>query len=151
MSLNVEVHVDPRFRTVIAALKANDNAALNKRFRRSMGKAVAPMGKAVRAEIPPTMPKGYEGVLGGSLKLRTSVTGRGVRVTAMAKGKGELRDLPALDAGKLRHPLFGNRKRWYVQRIKPGFFTRPADAAMRDAVTAVAVAVNQVVAEIEGA
>jgi hypothetical protein len=51
----------------------------------------------------------------------------GVRVTATSrKGKGV--DLNALDRGRLRHPLFGNRRHWYGQTVPVGWFARPMEA-----------------------
>ena len=40
---------------------------------------------------------------------------------------GKSIDLQAADRGILRHPLFGNRRFWYTQRIPPGWFTRPEE------------------------
>lgn len=48
----------------------------------------------------------------------------GVRVTATSK-KGKGVDLDKLDRGRLRHPLFGDRKHWYEQTVPAGWFTRP--------------------------
>ncbi len=33
-------------------------------------------------------------------------------------------DLRSLDAGRLRHPLYGNRRHWYTQRVRAGFWTK---------------------------
>jgi len=33
-------------------------------------------------------------------------------------------DLPALDRGKLRHPLFGDREHWYEQKVRKGWWTK---------------------------
>ncbi|ODA89971.1 hypothetical protein ATY41_02720 [Leifsonia xyli subsp. xyli] len=37
-------------------------------------------------------------------------------------------DLEAIDRGRLRHPLYGNRNYWYEQQIAPGFFTETVQA-----------------------
>jgi hypothetical protein len=34
-------------------------------------------------------------------------------------------DLQGLDDGLNIHPLFGNRRHWYLQRVHPGWFTTP--------------------------
>lgn len=47
-----------------------------------------------------------------------------IRITATAKGNKKV-DLESLDDGDLRHPLFGNRKHWYAQRVPSGWFTTP--------------------------
>jgi hypothetical protein len=30
-----------------------------------------------------------------------------------------------VDAGTLRHPLYGNRRRWFTTRVRAGFVDRP--------------------------
>lgn len=37
--------------------------------------------------------------------------------------------LRSLDDGVLRHPVFGNRKKWVSQRVRPGWWTRPVTTA----------------------
>ena len=104
---------------------------LAKELRSGLARAAKPLIVAVRAEIPPVMPKGYEQPLSRSLKIRTQVrTGRNaaVRITAVARGRGQNRHIRALDKGILRHPLFGDREWWYSQPIRPGFWTRPMRA-----------------------
>jgi hypothetical protein len=56
---------------------------------------------------------------------KVSTNGRGVtkyRVTALPR-PGKKIDLQSLDRGRLRHPLFGNRRYWYMQAVRPGWFT----------------------------
>ena len=106
---------------------------LAKELRSGLTRAARPLIVAVRAEIPPVMPKGYEQVLSRSLKIRTQVrTGRNaaVRITAVAKGRGQNRHIRALDRRILRHPLFGDRDWWYTQRVRPGFWSRPMHAGV---------------------
>jgi hypothetical protein len=33
-------------------------------------------------------------------------------------------DVRSLDRGRLRHPLYGNRRHWYDQKVTPGWFTK---------------------------
>lgn len=71
---------------------------------------------------------------------RTSLSGSVARVRIVGEGMKELRDI---DAGRLRHPVWGNRKVWKGQRVVPGFFShtlekkapkirRDIDQVMRD-------------------
>lgn len=53
------------------------------------------------------------------VRTRTSGKDAGVRIIALKKGH----DVRAMDRGEVRHPLWGNRKHWYPQSVKPGFFT----------------------------
>ena len=36
-------------------------------------------------------------------------------------------DVASLDRGRLRHPLFRNRRYWYQQAVPPGWFTKPIE------------------------
>jgi len=45
---------------------------------------------------------------------------------------GKTRKLRYLDAGRLTHPVFGDREVWRTQEepsVQPGWFTGPAEAA----------------------
>ena len=65
---------------------------------------------------------------GANYTIRSKGTGKNPTVTLQATPrKGRSVNLKALDRGELRHPLFGNRKHWYVQRVSPGWFSRPVD------------------------
>jgi hypothetical protein len=55
--------------------------------------------------------------------VRTSLVGKsGGRVSIQGKGMKELRDI---DAGRVRHPVYGNRGVWVQQKVTPGFFSTP--------------------------
>lgn len=56
------------------------------------------------------------------ISVRSSYAGSGARVRLQGQGMKELRDI---DAGRVRHPVWGNRKRWAAQNVTPGFFTNP--------------------------
>lgn len=43
-------------------------------------------------------------------------------------------DLWSLDRGRLRHPLFGNRRHWYQQSVKPGWWSQSLQRAADDEV-----------------
>jgi hypothetical protein len=81
--------------------------------------------------VPQFMPGGYAPVLAGSLLVKTSASvtsGRvSVRVSAPTGGKFG-REVRQLEAGNLRHPLFGNRGFWYRQRVRRGFASVPLRA-----------------------
>lgn len=84
---------------------------------------------------------GYAALLAGAVRVSTSVSsGAVIKASAKvtAKGKREERDVNIVNAGRLRHPVFGNRKVWRTTRVRPGFITRPIDRA-RDRVVDVAI------------
>lgn len=53
----------------------------------------------------------------------------GVVLTAVA-ASGRPINLSALDQGKLRHPLFGNKSHWYPQQVAAGWWSNPMQAGI---------------------
>lgn len=106
-------------------LKALGDKELEKELRKGITAALRPATKVVRASVPQYMPSGYAPVLAKSLQLRTSNLASGLRITGQAKGNPRPRKVTDLNAGRLRHPLFGNRNHWYAQSTRRGFFDEP--------------------------
>jgi hypothetical protein len=65
--------------------------------------------------------------------VQTRLSGSSASVRIVGKGMKELRDI---DAGRLRHPVFGDREKWKAQSVTPGFFSgaieRRAPSIRRD-------------------
>lgn len=55
---------------------------------------------------------------------RTRLTTKEVGVEIKGTGRS-VRGIRALNDGRLRHPLFGNRSHWYQQAVRPGWFSDP--------------------------
>jgi hypothetical protein len=49
-----------------------------------------------------------------------------------------------IDRGKVRHPVYGHRDRWVLQRVPPNWFTEPAKAAEPAITAAVNAALERV-------
>jgi creatinine amidohydrolase/Fe(II)-dependent formamide hydrolase-like protein len=113
----------------VAALLRAEQRLLQRNVNQGTRKAVKPLERAIRAEIPLRMPRRYAGVLEGALKVVTSLRGAGLTLTIKAAGLKSNRDVAARDRGSLRHPVFGRAtKRWVDQRITPGFVANPIRA-----------------------
>ncbi len=72
-----------------------------------------------------------------SYGVRTRMSGKGAGIRIQGTGRS-VRGLRSLDAGTVRHPVYGNRGVWVSQSVAPGFFTRPIEADLprfRKAVT----------------
>jgi hypothetical protein len=100
----------------------------------AMRDAVVPVQDEIRAGLKPRLPNRYAAVLEEDVRLgvnvRTNERDPGVSVTGTALGKA--RKLRTLDAGRLTHPVYGNREHWRTQEepsVQPGWFTGPAEAA----------------------
>ncbi len=61
-----------------------------------------------------------------SYGVRTRLAGRSAGVRIQGTGR-TVRALRSIDAGSLRHPVFGNRDVWVSQSVRPGFFTEPLE------------------------
>jgi hypothetical protein len=102
---------------------------------RAMRDAVVPVQDEIRAGLKPRLPDRYAETLDADLRLgvnvRTAGSDPGVSVTGTTRS-GKSRSLRKLDAGLLRHPVYGNREVWRDQEepsVQPGWFTGPAEAA----------------------
>lgn len=70
----------------------------------------------------------------------------GVRIVGKSKFK-----IQFMDKGTVRHPVFGNRRAWVLQSVRPNWFDKTienaADHGMRDAIVA---AIEDVSRRVEG-
>jgi hypothetical protein len=115
-------------------LRRAGDTELLREVTKAMRDTVAPVPDKIRAGLDPHLPKRYAAELDEDVRLgvsvRTAGSDPGVSVTGQATGKA--RRLRNLDAGRLTHPLFGDRERWFTQEepsVQPGWFTGPAEAA----------------------
>ncbi len=113
--------------SVAAVLVASGDKDLQRELRRAMSRMTKPMRRAGRQGALQILPHrgGLDEHVASTARISTRVTlkrnGVGVRIV------GDSRDnLHRMDEqGIVRHPLFGNRKKWIDERIRPGWFTKP--------------------------
>ena len=115
-------------------LRRAGDGGLLREVTKAMRDAVVPVQDEIRAGLRPDLPNAYAATLDADLRLgvnvRTGDRDPGVALTGQSRGRG--RKLRNLDAGRLTHPLFGDREKWFTQEepsVQPGFFTGPAEAA----------------------
>ena len=91
-------------------------------------KAAEPLPERLRASALSTLPK-----RGG---LAAAVAGSQMRVSAQSGAEAGARvtvdsryNVAGMDAGRVVHPLFGDRRHWYTQQITPHWFTTPVEVA----------------------
>lgn len=94
--------------------------------------------RRVRQSAESKMPArgGYAKLVSRAMRVRimtdTGFTTASVTVITRARGKASLRDIPALNEGRLRHPPWGRRKLpWVTQRVPPGFWDEPMEEIER--------------------
>lgn len=148
--MDVRITGADQLRKLAAHIKATGDKGLGRQMAAAMEKAVRPISSAITASAAATMPSGYRGALTRSLKhrrsTRTATRQASVRLATYAPGVAERRDLPALETGRLRHPVFGRSRPlkaggrkanpWATTTIRPGFHRRGTEQAGPAAETA---------------
>lgn len=144
-------------------LKRIGDRGLGQRMDAGLRKAAKPITPAVQAEAASTMPKagGYAALLAaairGRLQSRSSRYAARITLRVYADGKGEKRDLPRINAGMLRHPVYGRYRRvrgrkverpWVSQRVRPGVVDRPFDEAAPEVQREMIKVMDELVAEL---
>lgn len=116
------------FKKVYESLDKVGQGMLRKQLRRELGAASKKARMRVRDSerefFPAAMRKKYARVPVQAI----GTTGHNISLKWRQRLKGT--DYQALNRGRLRHPLFGNRKFWYNQPIPAGFFTDSVEKEM---------------------
>lgn len=125
---------------------------------REAGNVVA---KEVQAHTRDYIPENFEHRFDTAFEAKVEVRlvqSRRITVVFYARGKTMRRDIVAINAGRLRHPVYGRFRRlkdgsrqanpWVEQRIRPGLVDEPARRAMPRAVKKIEDAVTRVVQQI---
>lgn len=105
---------------------------IKREFYIGVSRAVKPLTMSVKQALPQFVPDAYAAELAKSLKTKTrSRSGSTPSVTLISTAKtkrGKVRNLAALNKGRLRKPLFGDRRFWFDQSsgVRPDFFAKPA-------------------------
>lgn len=129
----LDVYSDTEIRRLAFKLRKAEAKDLREELRKGQRAAFRPLQAKVKASAAAMLPKrgGYAGVMARSVKVSilTQVSGDVVIVAhVFARGRREHRDVAAVNAGRLRHPLFGRRLHWFTTTVKPHF----VDLAIRD-------------------
>jgi len=115
------------------------DANMPKSIKRKLAKMGPKAKKVVQGTARATLPKrsGLAEVVANAMQVRvksdTGLTTAGVTLEYTAKGKGENRDIPAMNNGIVRHPVYGRRTAWVAQRVTPGFWDDAAEVTSGEA------------------
>lgn len=124
MPADISIEGADRLADVARRLKETGDQDLRKELYRGINRATTPLKNAAKDAARSELPKrGGLNEFVASARLSTSSRGGnnpGVRITARKAGH----DVRAIDRGRVRHPVFGNRGVWVNQQIKPGWFTK---------------------------
>lgn len=99
-------------------------------MRKAQREAGKPLQAEIRVSAAALLPKrgGYARTMARQVRVSTHAGRPGtLTVRVWARGKVEHRDVKTIDAGRLRHPVWGNRRNWSTTNVPPGFVTRTVD------------------------
>lgn len=127
-----------KIRLVAQALRhlGTDRTIINEAAK-NIRKAAPGLRKAIRDSAQANLPKRgglNRWVAAASILIKVLRTGRraGVTLTVGRDSAHGRTDIKRIDAGVTRHPLFGNRRRWYPQPVTPGFATNVMNTEAAD-------------------
>lgn len=123
--------------------------------RRDIRKEVPPLRKDIRESAVSSLPHrnglgAWVAKAGVTVRYKSSgrTAGFSLKVSRKA-GDGDKADLKSLDdTGGVRHPLFGNRSKWYPQQVRPGYFTRVWQKRGNDMISTVDQAMDKALDKI---
>lgn len=133
MVAEISVRGAEKLRALSRALNEAAEKDLRRELYRRMSRAVAPLTEKVKGSLPRFLPDRYADELSRTLKFRTTrrldrSKNPGVSLWATASTpRGKPRNLAALNRGRLRHPLYGDRRHWFNQPVTPGFWDKPLE------------------------
>lgn len=137
-----DISVSPKGITELQNLARDLKEAGSKEFRkefRDAGKRIGvPVGQAMKESAVSELP--HHGGLGTwvaarmvtTVQVRLAGANIGVRFKSRRRGVKGLSDLAALNNGRARHPLFGDKSHWYVTPVKAGWIGKALDPMADD-------------------
>jgi hypothetical protein len=124
VNVTVRTSGEQKLARVGNAIKASGDKDLDRALRRSMQRSVKPLKAAARYGARRTLPvRGglAERVAAAKFGARVTTSGSRVGVRITGASADNLRRMD--EEGIVRHPVFGNRRNWVNEPIKPGWFS----------------------------
>ena len=129
MVAELRVEGADKFGKLAKALKETSDKELRKELYAGLNRSVKPLTEAVKKGTTSYFPRRYAFELAKYLRVRARRrAGKNPAIFLVGKAKtkqGKERDLASLNRGRLRHPLFGNRRYWYDQSIPANWWDEP--------------------------
>lgn len=140
--LDLQITGSAELRYVAGKLRKAAAIDLRKELAKAQRKTFEPLEREIKAQAIVSLPHtgGYAGVMARAVKvgIRQNIARRELVAVVSARSVKQLRDVRAINRGELRHPVFGRwrplkqagarqRNPWVLQKVPPGFVTRPAD------------------------
>lgn len=122
-----------------------EGKGLRRNLSKQINKETKPARMKAKANARTMLPKRgglARRVAATTLTTSARFTGPGVGVRIQGKGKAGARSVKRIDEGVVTHPVYGRRKRWVTQQVKPGWFTKAMEDSAPRMRHAVVEAVN---------
>lgn len=145
--LDVEAQAPDRLVLVGKILKDLGDKGLQRELYRGLNRASMKLKADAKAEAGRRLPQRgglAKRVAGAKLSTRRR-GGRNPGVSIQAKGMAQL---AGIDAGQVKHPVFGNRDVWVTQDITSGWFSEPMEAGRDEAAAAIGEALDDLAVKI---
>jgi len=153
MPVQLEFRGADDFRELSRKLRAAglEGKGLRKEVLKEVNRATKPLKQDAKRNAKAILPK--RGGLGrrvaaSNFSTKTRMTGNGAGVKILAKGKGQARGVRQIDAGRVRHPVFGSKRRWVTQSVTPGWFTDAMKRGSGKIKDAIVDAVNSIIRKL---
>lgn len=127
---DVDIRGAERLALLSRQIKDLGDKDLKRELTRAIERTVEPLRRELPLSALRTLPQrgGLAArVASSQISIDRRSTGRGSGLRVRARNPYALR---RIDKGIIRHPVYGNRRAWVKQRVEPGWFTNPIDAAV---------------------
>lgn len=134
--MDVDVEVPDRLDLVARVLRDLGDKELNRELFRGLNRASQKLKADAKDEAGRRLPHrgGLNRRVAGAKLATRRRGGRNPGVAITARGMDQL---GLMDAGQVKHPVFGNRDVWVTQEITGGWFSEPMEAGKDEAAAAV--------------
>lgn len=151
MNLDIDFLERARLARMKEAIRQARIRTLRRELEGAQRRAVRPLQREIRQSALRMLPKRgrYAGIMAGAIRVSTRRAGLKLYVVIYARGKAEFRDVRRVDAGFLRHPVFGHRRRkWATTGVPPGFVMIPVRKMQHEIVKESLDALQHTIVEI---
>lgn len=150
--MDIRVTGADQFQDLARALKEAGRKDLQREMYAGINRSVKPLTGDVKDAVGDYVPNrgGAADAVQAEFKVKTRRRAAGRNPAIFLLGTAGNRDVSSLNRGRLRHPLYGNRRRWYNTAIKPGFWTVTLEAGAPRVRVELEQALRNVAAKIEG-
>lgn len=144
MAYDIDVRVDKRTMILVVAslkeVRRKLEPVVAKEIRNSVGPSLR---HDIKASAATRLPR-RGGLAGHVSKTARTTVGSGGRNVVRIRTTAAYRDDLFDRTGKVRHPVFGNRRVWVDQRITPGWWSRPVKEHHDDIMRAANHAIDKI-------